>query len=96
MWTNICKPIDSHNGELAAYLTRMEYIEENIRKKKGELAQPEEPEGPHDPFEELYRLNRYTSRKEEKEEGNVTNSLAMLTAIPEVDLGIEYVYHPLQ
>ena len=29
--------------------------------------------------------------KAEKEEGNVTNSLAMLTAIPEVDLGMEYV-----
>lgn len=70
----------------------MEYIEENIRKKRGELAEPEKVEGPRDPFEELYRLNRYSSRKEEKEEGNVTNSLAMLTAIPEVDLGIEYVF----
>lgn len=69
----------------------MEYIEENIRKRRGEENEPEKQEGPRDPFEELYHLNRYTSRKEEKEEGNVTNSMTMLTAIPEVDLGIEYV-----
>ncbi|GJJ07236.1 hypothetical protein Clacol_001436 [Clathrus columnatus] len=65
------------------------YIEENMRKKKGEVEEERKDEGPRDPFEELYLLNRYTTRKQEKEEGNVTNSLTMLTAIPEVDLGID-------
>ena len=31
-------------------------------------------------------------QKKDQEEGSVTNSLAMLTAIPEVDLGMEYVF----
>ena len=32
-------------------------------------------------------------RKKASEDGSVTNSLAMLTAIPEVDLGMECVFH---
>lgn len=48
---------------------------------------------PADPYAELNRLaDRYKVPKQadkEKEEGNVTNSLAMLTAIPEVDLGMD-------
>ena len=34
---------------------------------------------------------RYKVERKLGEEGSVTNSLAMLTAIPEVDLGMEYV-----
>jgi hypothetical protein len=69
----------------------MAFIEDNIKKRKGEAGIPKEDKGPRDPFEDLYRINRYTAKKQEEEEGNVTNSLAMLTAIPEVDLGIESV-----
>lgn len=48
--------------------------------------------GPTDPSDDLYRLpDRYKVEKKAAEEGNVTNSLAMLTAIPEVDLGMECV-----
>jgi len=67
----------------------MAYIEENIKKRKGEAVKPVAAKGPRDPFEDLYRINKYTAQKQEAEEGNVTNSLAMLTAIPEVDLGID-------
>jgi hypothetical protein len=34
---------------------------------------------------------RYKVERKVGEEGSVTNSLSMLTAIPEVDLGIKYV-----
>ena len=69
----------------------MEYIEENLRKRRGATAEKNEDEGPRDPFEDLYRFNKYITqvKPKETEEGNVTNSMAMLTAIPEVDLGIE-------
>ena len=42
-----------------------------------------------DPFDHLDP--RYKVERKLGEEGSVTNSLAMLTAIPEVDLGMEYV-----
>jgi hypothetical protein len=43
-----------------------------------------------DPQEELYRISdRWKVDKKAADEGNVTNSMAMLTAIPEVDLGME-------
>jgi hepatocellular carcinoma-associated antigen 59 len=42
-----------------------------------------------DPFDHLDP--RYKVERKLGEEGSVTNSLAMLTAIPEVDLGIKYV-----
>jgi hypothetical protein len=37
---------------------------------------------------------RYKVERKLGEEGSVTNSLAMLTAIPEVDLGMEFVSSP--
>jgi hypothetical protein len=48
-----------------------------------------------DPFDHLDP--RYKVERKLGEEGSVTNSLAMLTAIPEVDLGMECVsnHHPL-
>jgi hypothetical protein len=42
-----------------------------------------------DPFDHLDP--RYKVERKPGEEGSVTNSLAMLTAIPEVDLGMECV-----
>lgn len=74
----------------------MSYIEEGIKKKRGEQGiKDDEPpvETPYDPHEELFKIDdRYRiERKVADEEGNVTNSVAMLTAIPEVDLGMECV-----
>lgn len=65
----------------------MAYIEENMRLKRGVKEESKKDQGPLDPLAELFR-----KKAEEKgqEEGNVTNSLGMLTAIPEVDLGMEY------
>lgn len=65
----------------------MAYIEENMRLKWGVKEESKKDQGPLDPLAELFR-----KKAEEKgqEEGNVTNSLGMLTAIPEVDLGMEY------
>ena len=45
-----------------------------------------------DPFDHLDP--RYKVERKLGEEGSVTNSLAMLTAIPEVDLGMECVFDP--
>lgn len=65
-----------------------------MQKRKGT---PNVPAGkehdPADPYAELYKLaDKYKPQKAEKEEeGSVAGSLAMLTAIPEVDLGMEYV-----
>ena len=70
----------------------MAYIEENMKSRRGTKPEEKKDEGPHDPYAELFRLTeKYKGppEKKEKEEGSVTNSLAMLTAIPEVDLGME-------
>jgi len=69
----------------------MAYIEENLKKRRGAEPEEEADKGPRDPFEDLYRFNKYITqtKPKESEEGNVTNSMAMLTAIPEVDLGME-------
>lgn len=67
----------------------MNYIEENMRKRRGEVEEDEE-EKPYDPHEELFRIDTTVPPSRKKgEEGSVGNSLAMLTAIPEVDLGME-------
>lgn len=74
----------------------MAYIEENMKLRSGTKEEEAEDEGPADPYAELFRItDRYKQRKDknEQEEGSVTNSMAMLTAIPEVDLGMECV-HP--
>lgn len=74
---------------------RMEYIESELRKRKP----ASESDSPFDkdkelraldPRDELYKIaEKYRIEKKEVEEGNVQLSAAMLTAIPEVDLGIE-------
>ncbi|KDN51234.1 hypothetical protein RSAG8_00863, partial [Rhizoctonia solani AG-8 WAC10335] len=71
----------------------MKYIEEELEKRRGT------PNGPtsggnansSDPYAELFRISeKYKlQKKQELEEGSVTNSSAMLTAIPEVDLGMD-------
>lgn len=75
----------------------MAYIEENIKKRRGadEDEEMEKGTGPKlfDVQDELFNLPEKFRTQPAKpvEEGNVTNSLAMLTAIPEVDLGMECV-----
>jgi hypothetical protein len=74
---------------------RMAYIEENLKiRSKPRDDSDDEGKGPPDPQEALYRLaDRWKMDKQKPgEEGSVTNSLTMLTAIPEVDLGMEYVH----
>jgi hypothetical protein len=70
---------------------RMAYIEENMRRRRGDREEQSHDDGPADPYAELFRMKEKLKAggKKEQEEGNVTNSLAMLTAIPEVDLGME-------
>jgi Hepatocellular carcinoma-associated antigen 59 len=70
----------------------MAYIEENLKIRSRPLEPVGDEAGPADPQEELYRVSeRWKSDKKVADEGSVTNSLAMLTAIPEVDLGMECV-----
>ncbi|KAI9308514.1 hepatocellular carcinoma-associated antigen 59-domain-containing protein [Cunninghamella echinulata] len=74
----------------------MNYIETELRKKRGEDYVPEDEndqvnkeEGIQDIYQELYHLpDRLKFATEAVKEGNVQHSTQMLTAIPEVDLGI--------
>ncbi|KAF5387745.1 hypothetical protein D9615_000689 [Tricholomella constricta] len=70
----------------------MAYIEENLKiRSKPRDDSDDEDKGPSDPQEALYRLaDRWKVDKQKPlEDGSVTNSLTMLTAIPEVDLGMD-------
>ncbi|KAG9015568.1 hypothetical protein FRB94_000173 [Tulasnella sp. JGI-2019a] len=70
----------------------MAYIEENMKAARGERLQDaqEIEDEPYDPHAQLYHIDeRYKIKKQVMEEGSVTSSVAMLTAIPEVDLGID-------
>ncbi|RXW25425.1 hypothetical protein EST38_g416 [Candolleomyces aberdarensis] len=71
----------------------MAYIEENLKVRGKPRDQDEdEEEKPYDPEEELFKAasGRWkTGASNAKEEGNVTSSMSMLTAIPEVDLGMD-------
>ncbi|KAI8374444.1 hepatocellular carcinoma-associated antigen 59-domain-containing protein [Radiomyces spectabilis] len=74
----------------------MAYIEQELRKRRGETYKADEAEeeqkteGLKDIYEELYRVpERLQTAKKRLEEGNVQLSTQMLTAIPEVDLGID-------
>ncbi|CAO3595646.1 unnamed protein product [Absidia cylindrospora] len=76
----------------------MKYIETEIQKRRGkggdvEVEEDEEvvkePQVMQDIYEELYHLpDRLKFASEAVKEGNVQHSTQMLTAIPEVDLGI--------
>ncbi|KAG2218468.1 hypothetical protein INT45_003012 [Circinella minor] len=77
----------------------MSYIEEEMRKRRGEPStrteekedeSGEQKDGPVDIYEELYMLpERLRVQSKQVEEGSVQLSTQMLTAIPEVDLGID-------
>jgi hypothetical protein len=70
----------------------MAYIEEELRKRKptSENVEISKEIRSLDPRDELYKVaEKYRIEKKQQEEGNVMLSAAMLTAIPEVDLGIE-------
>jgi hypothetical protein len=72
------------------------YIEENMKLRRGRAQQSTDPDSDADPGgskqEDLFNNldPRYKVERKPGEEGSVTNSLSMLTAIPEVDLGMEY------
>ncbi|KAF8494217.1 hepatocellular carcinoma-associated antigen 59-domain-containing protein [Russula emetica] len=65
----------------------MAYIEENMKQRSGPGSKPVGNIKDEDPFDHLDP--RYKVERKLGEEGSVTNSLAMLTAIPEVDLGMD-------
>ena len=76
----------------------MAYIEEELRKRKGDGADfdAEQEMRSLDPRDALYQVaEKFKVAKKAVAEGNVTLSSAMLTAIPEVDLGIEFVSLPV-
>ena len=73
---------------------RIAYIEENMkmRHKSRDGSVDDDGKKPPNPDDEFFQLpDKYKvpNKKDNQEEGSVTNSLAMLTAIPEVDLGME-------
>ncbi|KAG6845428.1 hypothetical protein H0H87_009335 [Tephrocybe sp. NHM501043] len=69
----------------------MAYIEENLKIRSKPREDSDDEKGPPDPQEALYNLaDRWKVDKQKPtEDGSVTNSLTMLTAIPEVDLGMD-------
>ncbi|EKM79907.1 hypothetical protein AGABI1DRAFT_39047 [Agaricus bisporus var. burnettii JB137-S8] len=71
----------------------MAYIEENLKIRGRPRDDEAKDRKPLDPQEALYRIvDKFKVNKEGQtkgEEGSVTNSLTMLTAIPEVDLGMD-------
>lgn len=71
---------------------RMAYIEENLKiRSRPREDSDEEDQTLLDPQEELYSLaDKWKVEKQKPtNDGSVTNSMQMLTAIPEVDLGME-------
>lgn len=73
----------------------MAYIEENLKvRSRPKEDSDDEGKAPPDPQEALYNIaDRWKVEKQRPttDVGNVSNSMTMLTAIPEVDLGMEYV-----
>ena len=66
----------------------MAYIEENMKKRRmGETAGEIVPGTVRSAAD---APGQAEIKRNSAEEGNVTNSASMLTAIPEVDLGMEY------
>jgi Hepatocellular carcinoma-associated antigen 59 len=87
----------------------MVYIEENMKLRRGQAAQQSADSstgasastaaqaGGNAQDDLFSKLDpRYKVERKSGEEGSVTNSLSMLTAIPEVDLGMEFVPSILQ
>lgn len=67
----------------------MAYIEENLRIRR--QRQDALETSSRDAHDEFTLSERWKTERKMADEGSVTNSMAMLTAIPEVDLGMEYV-----
>ena len=71
----------------------MAYIERELKKRRGQESGEFDAEKEMqnlDPHDELFKVaEQYRTKSKPLEEGNVTTSAAMLTAIPEVDLGID-------
>jgi hypothetical protein len=67
----------------------MKYIEENLKTRAPTASEPSQDPQPANPHDDLYRI---TATAGAKTEASAPNSLAMLTAIPEVDLGMTYVF----
>ena len=71
----------------------MAYIEEQIRQRTEAKNGSKEKDVPLDPQDELFSVEeKWKVSKKDGGEGSVTNSVQMLTAIPEVDLGMELVF----
>ncbi|KAJ7223911.1 hepatocellular carcinoma-associated antigen 59-domain-containing protein [Mycena rebaudengoi] len=71
---------------------RMAYIEENLTVRGKPRDESDKDTGPADPQEALYRIAdrwKVDKQKPTPDDGSVTNSMTMLTAIPEVDLGMD-------
>lgn len=66
----------------------MAFIEKEMAKRKGEEGESEASKD-EDPEALLFALAERYRMEKKLEEGNVTNSLGMLSAVPEVDLGME-------
>ena len=75
---------------------RLAYIEKEMAKRRGAAAEKgKAEEEAFDPQAELFKITeRYHIEKNTRleEEGSVTNSMGMLTTIPELDLGMEWVF----
>jgi Hepatocellular carcinoma-associated antigen 59 len=88
----ICIVFIVHFASDPSFFIRMAYIEENLKLRIKPKDNPEKKSGPADPQDELFHIaDKWKVEKKDAGEGSVTNSLTMLTAIPEVDLGMEYV-----
>lgn len=74
----------------------MAYIEENLKVRSRPREESDDEDNARmDPQEALYNIaDRWKVEKQKPttDVGSVTNSLTMLTAIPEVDLGMECVF----
>jgi hypothetical protein len=67
----------------------MAYIEENMKLRNKSDNVSSEESGSREPQDELFDGARWNIGKKSGDDGSVSNSLTMLTAIPEVDLGME-------
>jgi hypothetical protein len=72
----------------------MAYIEENLKTRRQHATEDvHKPSNGQGVKEDLLKFeDKYKTQNTTLQEGSVTSSLAMLTAIPEVDLGMEYVF----
>jgi Hepatocellular carcinoma-associated antigen 59 len=69
----------------------MAYIEENLKARRQKASEDtDQPSNGQALKEDLLKFeDKYKTQNTKLQEGSVTSSLAMLTAIPEVDLGME-------